>query len=95
MRCVTHPTRNQPHVKETKTELSRRDIELAGGILSYLPEGRPNDYILGGDKPLSYIKATQEAAGHATATMTLKHYVKGRVHNDESKTNISTLYGLN
>ena len=54
VRSVTHPTRNQPHIKQTKTELSRRDIELAAGILNHLPEGRDDDFLLGGDAPLSY-----------------------------------------
>ena len=133
-RSATHPTRNQAEVKETKTEASKRKIKLVKEIIGYLPEGKPNDFMFGGETPLSYsvlrrmlqriqrdigfeesisprrfrttvltdiydstkdIKATQAAAGHATATMTLKHYVKGRVHNDESKSNISTLYGLN
>ena len=133
MRSVTHPTRNQPHVKETKTELSYRDIELVSGIICYLPEGRPNDYLLGGDKPLSYsqvrrmcnrirkdigfdeaivpqrfrttvltdiydttkdIKQTQAAAGHATAAMTLKHYVKGRKQNFNTAGAVSDRYGL-
>ena len=54
MRSVTHPTRNQPHIKKTKAEPSRRDIELAAGILNHLPEGRDDDFLPGSDAPLSY-----------------------------------------
>ena len=133
VRSVTHPTRNQPHIKQTKTELSRRDIELAAGILNHLPEGRDDDFLLGGDAPLSYtqlrrmlnrirkdigfeetivpqrfrttvltdiydttkdIKKTQAAAGHTTAAMTLKHYVKGRNPNLNTAEPVSARYGL-
>jgi len=53
-RSVTHLTRNQPEVKATKTEASRRDIDLAEGIRDCLPEGRTDDFIFGGEEPLSY-----------------------------------------
>ena len=115
-RAVTHPHRNQPLVKETKTEASRRVIDLVPQIACYLEAGRPEDFVLGGEAPLSYtqvrrmcerirrdtgfeesivpirfrttvltdlydatkdIKQAQAAAGHTTAAMTLKHYVKG------------------
>ena len=133
VRSVTHPTRNQPHIKQTKTELSRRDIELAAWILNHLPEGRDDDFLIGGDAPLSYtqlrrmlnrirkdisfeetivpqrfrttvltdiydttkdIKKTQAAAGHTTAAMTLKHYVKGRNPNLNTAEPVSARYGL-
>ena len=133
VRSATHPTRNQPHIKQTKTELSRRDIELTAGILNHLPEGRDNDFLLGGDAPLSYtqlrrmlnrirkdigfeetivpqrfrttvltdiydttkdIKKTQAAAGHTTAAMTLKHYVKGRNPNLNTAEPVPARYGL-
>lgn len=132
-RSVTHPTRNQPEVKATKTEASRRDVDLAAGILSCLPKGRAGDFIFGGAKPLSYtqvrrmclrikkdidfdediqprrfrttvltdiydatkdITKAQAAAGHTTAAMTLKHYVKGRQQKLNTANPVSTLYGL-
>lgn len=132
-RSVTHPTRNQPEVKGTKTAASRRDIDLATGILAYLPEGNAEDFIFGGPNPISYtqvrrmcwriqkdigfeeaiqprrfrttvltdiynatkdIKKAQAAAGHTTAAMTLKHYVKGRQQNLNTANPISALYGL-
>ena len=40
------------------------------------------------------IKQTQAAAGHTTAAMTLKHYVKGREHNSDTATPIANTYGL-
>lgn len=40
------------------------------------------------------IKQTQAAAGHTTATMTLKHYVKGREQNGDTATPIASIYGL-
>ncbi len=117
-RAVTHPTRNQPEVKEPKTEASKRTIELSSIAANYLTTpGEPKDYIFGGKCPLSYsrirrmcdriqkdtnfeesitpirfrttvltdiyeqtkdVKLAQAAAGHATAAMTLKHYIKAR-----------------
>ena len=132
-RSVTHPTRNAPEIKGTKTEASRRAIDLATGILAWLPEGKPDDFIFGGERPLSYtqvrrmcrriqkdiafeeaiqprrfrttvltdiydatkdIKKAQAAAGHTTAAMTLKHYVKGRQQKLNTANPISALYGL-
>lgn len=132
-RSVTHPTRNQPEIKATKTQASRRDVDLAAGILNYLPEGKAGDFIFGGAKPLSYtqvrrmcqrikknigfdediqprrfrttvltdiydatkdITKAQAAAGHTTAAMTLKHYVKGRQQKLNTANPVSTLYGL-
>ena len=53
-RAVTHPTRNMPEVKDTKTEASHRDIELVKEIVRYLPTGPSGDFLLGGKAPLSY-----------------------------------------
>lgn len=53
-RAVTHPDRNQPKVKDTKTEKSERTIGLSALALPYLGQGCPGDFIVGGDKPLSY-----------------------------------------
>ena len=40
------------------------------------------------------IKQTQAAAGHSTADMTLKHYVKGRQQNGDTATPVASRYGL-
>ncbi|MBQ9944052.1 MAG: hypothetical protein IJO67_06780 [Clostridia bacterium] len=40
------------------------------------------------------IKQTQAAAGHTTATMTLKHYVKGREEKADTASAIAKVYGL-
>lgn len=132
-RATTHPTRNQPLVKETKTEASARMIALVPQILPYLKKGDADAFVLGGEKPLSYsqlrkmceriqretgfeesisprrfratvltdiydktkdIKCTQASAGHTTATMTLKHYVKGRQAQNDTATPIAMAYGL-
>ena len=53
-RAVTHPTRNQPEIKATKTEASARDIGLSKIVLKYLRPGDRDDFVFGGDKPLSY-----------------------------------------
>jgi len=53
-RAVTHPTRNMPEVKDTKTDSSRRSIGLSALALPYLPEYAAGAYLFGGDKPLSY-----------------------------------------
>ena len=53
-RAVTHPDRNQPIVKETKTGGSVREIALVGEAARYLPGGNPKDFVLGGRTPLSH-----------------------------------------
>lgn len=132
-RAVTHPARNQPLVKDTKTEASRRAIDLVEQIVSYLPKCNPESFILGGREPLTYtqvrrmceriqrdtgfeetisprrfrttvltdlydttkdIKQAQAAAGHTTATMTLRHYVKGRHQHTNTANPIAAAYGL-
>lgn len=52
-RAVTHPNRNQPEIKDTKTGGSKRTIALSAAALPYLcmDGGR---FLFGGDKPLSY-----------------------------------------
>lgn len=53
-RAVTHPTRNQPEIKATKTEASVRDLSLSSIAVQYLTPGNPNEFVCGGAKPLSY-----------------------------------------
>lgn len=53
-RAVTHPTRNLPEVKDTKTGYSSRSIGLSALALPYLPKCKVGAYLLGGDRPLSY-----------------------------------------
>lgn len=55
-RAVTHPTRNQPEVKDTKTESSHRIVGLSSLALPYLqiPALAAGKFLFGGDKPLSY-----------------------------------------
>lgn len=53
-RAVTHPTRNQPEVKETKTDSSYRTIGLSSLALPYLLSSTTGKFLFGGDKPLSY-----------------------------------------
>lgn len=130
-RAVTHPTRNQPEVKDTKTRSSVRTIGLSQLAISYLTPGKADDFVLGGNTPLSYtqvrrmceriqkdtgfteritpkrfrttvltdlydktrdIKLVQAAAGHTTAEMTLKHYVKGRGNVVKSAAAIESAY---
>ena len=130
-RAVTHPTRNQPEVKDTKTRSSIRTIGLSQLAIPYLTPGRADEFVLGGSSPLSYtqvrrmceriqkdtgftekitpkrfrttvltdlydktrdIKLVQAAAGHTTAEMTLKHYVKGRGNVVKSAAEIESAY---
>ena len=132
-RAVTHPARNQPLIKDTKTEASRRTINLVPQIIPHLPQNAPECFVLGGDSPLTYtqvrrmceriqrdtgfdetisprrfrttvltdlydttkdIKQAQAAAGHTTAAMTLKHYVKGRQEHTNTAAPIANAYGL-
>lgn len=54
-RAVTHPKRNQPEVKETKTDASARTIGLSSLALPYLlPQVAPGEFVFGGSAPLSY-----------------------------------------
>ena len=132
-RAVTHPDRNLALVKDTKTEASKRIVALVPSVAAMIPEGKPDQFILGGDTALSYqqikrmlwrikrdtgfdenisprrfrttvltdiyevtkdIKQAQAAAGHTTAAMTLKHYVKGRTLLKNTAEPISALYKI-
>lgn len=132
-RAVTHPTRNEPHIKPPKTLASRRTLHLAPQIACYLTAGAPSHFVLGGEKPLTYtqtvkmysriqretqfaekisprrfrttvltdlydttrdIKLAQMSAGHTTAAMTLKHYVRGRNEEKNTALPVANLYGL-
>lgn len=53
-RAVTHPDRNMPQIKTTKTEASKRTIDLVPEIADLLPLGKPSDFVFGGKQPLSY-----------------------------------------
>lgn len=54
-RAVTHPTRNLPEIKDTKTSSSHRTIGLSALALPYLQElPQSGRFLFGGDKPLSY-----------------------------------------
>lgn len=55
-RAVTHPTRNQPEIKETKTEASARTIGLSALALPHLADASSDGYLFGGDKPLSQMQ---------------------------------------
>lgn len=53
-RAVTHPTRNRPEIKDTKTTSSHRTIGLSALALPYLQLEAAGEFLFGGDKPLSY-----------------------------------------
>ncbi len=53
-RAVTHPTRNQPEVKDTKTESSHRTVGLSALALPHLSAVPAGKFIFGGDNPFSY-----------------------------------------
>jgi integrase len=132
-RAATHPTRNMPEVKSLKTKASVRSVGLSRIALEVIGNGEPNEFIVGGEKPLSCmqvrrmceriqrdtgfedkitpirfrttvltdiydqtkdIKQAQAAAGHTTAAMTLKHYVKGRNGTREATSAIERAYGV-
>ena len=55
-RAVTHPKRNMPIVKETKTK-EKRNVALTQATLACLdsiPHGKPTDFVIGGESPCSY-----------------------------------------
>lgn len=53
---VTHPARNEAVFKEaTKTDQSRRTLNVPPDIMAFLTErGEPDDFVVGGKTPLSY-----------------------------------------
>lgn len=53
-RAVTHPDRNRPEIKGTKTARSNRNLGLVQLAAQYLIPGEPEEFVLGGSKPLSY-----------------------------------------
>ena len=53
-RAVTHPTRNQPEIKDTKTQSSARTIGLSALAVPYLLQVKAGEFVFGGKSPLSY-----------------------------------------
>lgn len=53
-RAVTHPDRNQPEVKATKTESSTRTIGLSALAVPHLPQAKAEEFVFGGNRPLTY-----------------------------------------
>ena len=53
-RAVTHPDRNQPEVKETKTDASRRSLAIVPSVAAILKPGDADHFVVGGEMPLSY-----------------------------------------
>lgn len=53
-RAVTHPTRNQPEIKDTKTRSSARTIGLSALAVPYRPQTQAGEFVFGGKRPLSY-----------------------------------------
>lgn len=53
-RAVTHPTRNQPEIKDTKTQSSARTIGLSALAVPHLPQIKDGEFVFGGAKPLTY-----------------------------------------
>lgn len=52
--AVTHPTRNQPEIKDTKTDGSYRTIGLSALALPHILSHSKGLFLFGGDSPLSY-----------------------------------------
>lgn len=53
-RAVTHPTRNQPEIKSTKTLSSARTIGLSSLAVPHLPRIPEGEFLFGGRQPMSY-----------------------------------------
>lgn len=54
-RAVTHPKRNKPEIKDTKTESSHRTLTLSSIAADIIAEvGHKQGFILGGECPYSY-----------------------------------------
>lgn len=52
--AVTHPDRNRPIVKCLKTSESERTLDIVPQILQYIPDAAADNFIIGGETPLSY-----------------------------------------
>lgn len=61
-RAVTHPTRNQPEIKATKTQASVRTIGLSKITAKYLIPGEKDSFVFGGNTPLSYTQVRKMCA---------------------------------
>ena len=70
---------NQPEIKGPKSESGIRDIPLLDILDAKLPKGKPNDFLFGGEKPLSRarmqyaLKKYQEETGLAISPHFLRH----------------------
>ena len=60
-RAVTHPKRNVPSVRETKTEGSMRRLHISQYVLEHLTHTE-GDWIVGGKAPLSYTQVRRMCA---------------------------------
>lgn len=61
-RAVIHPNRNQPEIKGTKNDYRSRDLDLAPQAKRHLPQVADDEFILGGQKPLSYTQVKKMCA---------------------------------
>lgn len=54
-RAVTHPDRNKPEIKDTKTEASHRTLELSSLAYDLISQiENKSGFVVGGDHPFSY-----------------------------------------
>lgn len=61
-RAVTHPDRNQPEIKDTKTLSSARTVSLSALAVPYLPNVKTGEFVFGGKRPLSYTQVRKMCA---------------------------------
>jgi integrase len=53
-RGVTHPTRNQPEIGQTKTKASNRDISMNQALIEALKPYEETGFIIGGNQPMTF-----------------------------------------
>lgn len=52
---VTHPSRCSPvYSEKMKTDQSIRTLQIAPAAIPYIPDGDPENFVIGGENPLSY-----------------------------------------
>ena len=69
----------RPEIKTPKTDAGKRDVPLLDILADQLPEGKPNDFLFGGEKPIystkvqRLLKAYQKETGLEITPHYLRH----------------------
>lgn len=78
-KAIAQDNSGHPYVKLPKTNAGIRDIPLLDALAAVIPKGKPDEYLFGGEKPLSSSeytrkwKAFQQATGITATAHCLRH----------------------